>query len=158
MKVLLTCCLLNLGLSPMIAQNKTDSIEVTKKLGTVFRQHGKSLKPRQLTDLMQSNPEAYHEMKIAKNNYNAGQVIGGVGGFLIGWPIGTAIGGGDPNWTLAIVGAGLVGVSIPFSMAYTRHAKSAVRTYNRGLQQTSFNHIDLHLGISLNTIGIRMTF
>ena len=35
------------------------------------------------------------------------------GGFLIGWPLGTALAGGDPNWTLAAIGAGCVAIAIP---------------------------------------------
>ncbi len=139
-------------------QNKSDSIEIKKTLGTVFRQNGKNLTPGQLLDITQSNVEAYKEMKIAKSNYDAGFIFGFAGGFLVGWPVGTAVAGGKPNWTLAGIGAGLIVVSIPFSSAYTKHAKNAVKIYNSGLKQTGLNNIDFKIGLTCNGIGVRVIF
>ena len=45
-----------------------------------------------------------------------GQLLGGIGGFLVGWTLGTALGGGDPDWTVAGVGAGFIALSIPFAI------------------------------------------
>ncbi len=44
------------------------------------------------------------------------QVLGGIGGALVGWQLGTYIGGGEPNWTLAAVGGGLIAVAIPLEI------------------------------------------
>lgn len=139
-------------------QNKSDSIEIKKALGTIFRQNGKNLTPRQLLDITQSNTEAYKEMKIAKSNYDIGLVFGFAGGFLVGWPLGTAIAGGEPNWTLAGIGAGLILVSIPFSTAYTKHAKNAVNLYNNGLKSTGLNNVDFKIGLTYNGIGVKVIF
>lgn len=138
-------------------QNKSDSIEIKKALGTIFRQNGKNLTPRQLLDITQSNTEAYKEMKIAKSNYDIGSVFGFAGGFLVGWPLGTAIAGGEPNWTLAGIGAGLI-LSIPFSTAYTKHAKNAVNLYNNGLKSTGLNNVDFKIGLTYNGIGVKVIF
>lgn len=54
------------------------------------------------------------------------------GGFMIGWPIGTAIGGGDPNWGIAAAGVGCVLLSIPLANGYKKNAKEAVSIYNNG--------------------------
>jgi hypothetical protein len=78
-------------------QNPSDTIEVKKVLGTVFRQSGKNLTPRNLLDITKSNSEAYKEIQIAKSIYDVGNVLVFVGGFMVGWPIGTAIAGGEPN-------------------------------------------------------------
>jgi hypothetical protein len=139
-------------------QNKLDSIEIKKALGTVFRQNGKNLTPRQLLDITQSNTEAYKEMEIAKSNYDVGSVFGFAGGFLVGWTLGTAIAGGEPNWTLAGIGAGLIVVSIPFSTAYTKHAKNAVNLYNNGLKSTGLNNVDFKIGLTYNGIGVKVIF
>lgn len=51
------------------------------------------------------------------NGYIVGSYIFGfAGGALIGWPLGTAIAGGDPDWYLAGIGAGLAGVAIVFEV------------------------------------------
>lgn len=158
MKTLLIITTVLLCYSNLFAQNQSDSIEVKKRLGTVFIQNGRYLTPRQLLDITESNPEAYKEMKIAKTNYDVGTVFGFAGGFLVGWPVGTAIAGGKPNWTLAGIGAGLIVVSIPFSSAYTKHAKNAVNIYNNGIRQTGMKNFDLKLGLASNGIGLKITF
>lgn len=139
-------------------QHASDTIEIKKSLGTVFRQNGKNLNTRQLLNITQSNTEAYKEMKIAKSNYDIGTAFGFAGGFLVGWPLGTAIAGGEPNWTLAGIGAGLIAVSIPFTAAYTKRAKNAVHLYNNGIKSTGMNNVDLKIGLTYNGIGIKLTF
>lgn len=142
----------------VIGQISRDTIEIKKTLGTVFRQNNKNLTPGRLLDITRSNPEAYKEMKIAKNNYDVGFAIGFAGGALIGWPIGTAIAGGDPEWILAGIGAGLIVISIPFSLAYTKHAKKAVKFYNSALKNVGLHNIDLNFGLTYNGFAVRMTF
>ena len=142
----------------LYAQNISDTIVTKKALGVIFVQNGRNLTPRSLLEITKSNDEAYKEMKIAKNNYDAGQVFGMVGGFMVGWPIGTAVAGGNPNWTLAAAGAGLIIISIPFSSAYSKHAKKAVNIYNNGLKQTGINAVDFIFGWTGNGIGLRADF
>lgn len=140
------------------AQNVTDSIEVKKGFGTVYRQNGNNLTPRQLLEITKIAPEAYEAMKVAKTNYDVGAVFGFAGGFLVGWPLGTAIAGGEPNWALAGIGAGLVGVSIPFTVAYNKHAKKAVSIYNNSLKNTTHHNVNLKVGLTAYGVGIKMTF
>jgi hypothetical protein len=157
-KRLILAFFLLLGLCPITAQSPTDSIEVKKAWGTVFKQNGQLLTPRKLLDITSSHPEAYKEMKVAKSNYDIGSVIGFVGGFLVGYPLGTALAGGEANWTLAGIGAGLIGVSIPFTSAYTKHAKIAVQHYNEGIQQSGMNPANLKIGLTGSGLCLRMTF
>ncbi len=139
-------------------QNNGDSIEIKKVFGTVFRQNGNNLTPKQLLDITQTNAEAFEEMKIAKSNYDVGFIFGFAGGLFIGWPAGTAIAGGEPNWTLAGIGTGLILISIPSSAAYTKHAKIAVRIYNNGLKTSGVNNLDLKIGLAYNGVGLKMVF
>ena len=140
------------------AQNQSDSISVKKAFGTVFKQNGKILTPKQLTSIMKSNPSAFGEMKIAKSNYAVGSVVGFAGGFMVGYPIGTALAGGKADWALAGVGAGLIFVSIPFTSAYVSHAKNAVKFYNAGLKQTGMNQMNYQIGLVSNGVGLKITF
>jgi hypothetical protein len=139
-------------------QSQSDSIQIKRNFGTVFIQNGKKLTPKKLLDITKSNSEAYKEMKIAKSNFDIGTVIGVCGGILVGFPIGTALGGGEPNWALAGVGAGLIVISIPFTTSYTKHAKKAVGIYNNGGSLTGFRKINFDLGITSNGLGIKMVF
>lgn len=55
------------------------------------------------------------------NGYIIGSyVLGFAGGALIGWPLGTALGGGDPEWYLAGIGAVLVGGAIALEIVGKR--------------------------------------
>ena len=95
-----------------------------------FIYEGKVIKPREVLELMKSDEQAYPVFTKAMANYNAAQVLGFVGGFLVGWPLGTAIGGGDPNWGLAAGGGALILASIPLSVSFKKHAETAVSIYN----------------------------
>ncbi len=156
MRTTLILGLLLMSAINLLGQNASDSIEVKKALGVIFLQHGKRLAPRNLLEICKSNAESYAEMKTAKGNYDVGSVFGFIGGFMVGWPIGTAIGGGEPNWTLAAIGGGLIVVSIPFSSGYSRHAKKAVEIYNNGLKNISRNDMELKLGLTGNGFGIKV--
>jgi len=142
----------------LFAQVPQDTITIKKGFGTVFMHKGKRLTTRQLSDRVKENPEAFKLMSKAKSNQAIGSVFGFAGGFLVGWPLGTAIGGGDPNWTLAAVGAGLIGVSIPFNAAYNKHATNAVHIYNEGLRKTSSRKVQFNMGVSYNRVGLKMNF
>jgi hypothetical protein len=137
---------------PALGQSVKDTIEVRKR---TFRMHGVVLKPRNMLELMQPCHKAYEEMRVAKRNYDYGSAFAGVGGFLIGWPLGTAFAGGEPQWALAGVGAGLIAISIPFSSGYKRHARNAVANYNAGrCAETS----QLEFGTTSSGIGLIMRF
>ena len=139
-------------------QTSADTIEMKKQLGTVFRLHGKNLTPRELLSVFAPNAEAYAEMKLAKKNNDVGSVFAGAGGFLIGWPVGTAIGGGEPEWVLAGIGAGLVAISIPFAVAYIKHAKKATRIYNDALSKPSTPDVGFTFGITRDGMGVTISF
>jgi hypothetical protein len=157
-KILFLTILLTINATYIYCQSTSDSIQVTKKMGTVFIQNGKALMPKQLLKITEVNPEAYKEMKIAKSNSNTANIFGMAGGFLVGWQLGTALAGGEPNWASAGIGAGLIGISIPFSVAYVKHAKNAVSIYNNGLKQSNSSNLNLNFGLTGNGLALKMTF
>jgi hypothetical protein len=142
----------------LVGQVPSDSIQIKKRLGPVFQQNGINLTPKQLMSITKSNPEAYAEMKMANSNYVASLFFQIPGGFLIGYPIGTAIGGGEPNWTMAAIGAGLVIVAIPLVSGYNRHATKSVRIYNTALKPSSMPALSMSFGPTANGIGFRVKF
>ncbi len=155
MKNILITCILICCFVSVKAQSQTDTIQIEKKLGTNYLLLGEKLTPKQLLTIMEVNPTAYDLMKKAKRNYDAAQIFAGVGGFFIGFPIGTTIAGGDPNWLLAGIGVGLVGVAIPFSVNYNKKAREAVALYNDGIRSLGYHELDMKLGFAAN--GIRLT-
>jgi len=150
-KVLLTLVIIIAS----IAISNAQKINVEKAFGGFkYTQNGKILTMRELVSTMEGHPNAYRLMKSAKSSNFLAQVIGGVGGGLIGYPIGTAIGGGKPNWALAGIGAGLVVISIPISSNVNKKAKKAVEIYNSSLESTGSTNFSPSFKFIANGNGI----
>jgi hypothetical protein len=80
------------------AQAGGDSIKMKKVLGGYqFFQHHKFLKMGPLVKTLESNREAYKHIMSAQTANTLGSIIGGAGGFMVGWTLGTTIGGGEPT-------------------------------------------------------------
>lgn len=127
-------------------QHRTDSIEITKSFGGYrFYQHNQQLSLKQLQNQLQPNDAAYKLVKSARGSNTFATILGAAGGFLVGWPLGTAIGGGDPNWTMAAIGGGLIGVSVPVSIGANKKLKKAVAIYNDALVTTGSKPSPLQL-------------
>ena len=159
-RIVIILTLITVSLTFAFGQSETDSISMKKVFGGYqFYQGEKRLNVKQLVNTMKPNEEAYSQMKSAKSSYTTASVISFAGGFMVGWPVGTAIGGGEPNWTLAGIGAGLLVVSIPISQKFNKQAKQAVDTYNLGLQTTSFwDKSELRLSMTGNGLGLTLKF
>ncbi|KAA3438391.1 hypothetical protein [Rufibacter hautae] len=158
MKKALLICFMFLVYAPLFAQSAADTIEVKKGFSPAFKYNGENLNLNQLLEITKSNPEAYKEMKIAKGKATMANVLGYAGGFLLGYPVGTAIGGGKPNWGLAGVGAGIIALALPFNASLTKHAQNAARIYNNGPTQTSLKPVDVKLGFTGNGLGLNLLF
>ena len=144
--------------SIQLFSQEQEKIEIVKKpLGTVFQLNGKNLKISEIAEITSSNPVSQKEMKIAKRNYHAGSFFSMVGGALIGFPIGTMIGGGEPQWELAAVGVGFVIIGIPFQIGYSKHTKKAINEfYSNNYVPLRQNKLQFALGS--NSIYFRYNF
>lgn len=141
-------------------QVNAQKIEMNKvRGGFTFTQDGKNLSLDEVQEIMKSNQEAYDMMQSAKSNKTWGMVLGTAGGALVGFPIGTAIGGGDPEWALAGAGAVLIVAAIPIVKGYNKKTTKAVELYNAGLSSTSYRfEPTFNLNLKGNGIGISMSF
>lgn len=135
----------------------SQTIEAERSWGSYkYTQNGKTLTAGELRNQMNTNAESAELMRKAQVNNTFATIFGAAGGALVGYPIGTAIGGGDANWTLAGVGAGLVAVAIPFSISANKRSKEAIDIYNYRIntkedlaQQPQFQIISNSTGIGL---------
>ena len=136
-------------------------IEIEKIFGGYkYTQNGVQMTLKEMAKAMESNPEAFGIIKKAQSDTILSSIIGSAGGFLIGWPLGTALGGEDPDWSLAGIGAGLVLIGIPISTSATKKTKQAVELYNSSLNSTSFNSFkpEFKVVADKNGIGISVNF
>ncbi len=109
---------------------------------------------------MESNAKTSLLLKKAKSNGVFAVVLGGIGGGLIGYPVGTALGGGDANWTLAAIGAGVLAIGIPIANGANKKAKQAVDIYNSSIDDSvGYQFVPEFTIISnQNGIGFSMSF
>ena len=142
-----------------LSAQQPGSIEMRKGFwGTTYWKDNSKISNIEFKETLKQNPAAFAEFKKAQTNKTFSTLFSSVGGFLIGWPIGTAAGGGDANWAMAGVGAGLVLVAIPFEMAFNKRAKNAVNTYNNGLGKSSWRKPQVSLGFTQHGMGMKMSF
>ncbi len=82
------------------------------------------------------------------------------GGALVGWTLGTAIGGGDPEWYLAGIGAGLIAIAIPLDIIGKKRCErySMIETAELPYYAFSGYNTRLSIGGSGNTIGLVLNF
>jgi len=159
-KIAIVLILLAVSMSFTFGQTASDSISIKKVFGGYqFYQGKQRLNMNQLVNLMKPNEQAYKQIKSAESTYTMAMILSYAGGFMVGWPLGTAIGGGEPNWVMAGIGAGLIVVTIPISQSFNKKAKQAVETYNSGIQTSSFwDKKELKLLLTGNGIGLTLNF
>ncbi|MGQ8336678.1 hypothetical protein ACUNWD_09015 [Sunxiuqinia sp. A32] len=144
----------------VFSQTPTNPIVMKKVFGGyLFYQNDQRLTMSKLVKAMEPNEQAYQEIKAARGTFTFATIVGGAGGFMLGWPIGGALAGDDMNWTMAGIGVGLIVVSIPITQKFNRQAKSAVNTFNGELKSSSFfNRTEINLAANGNGIGLVMKF
>lgn len=144
----------------IFSQNQNDSIKIFKVFGGYrFESKGNVLTYANMLDMMKDNTEAYSYMSKAKSSAGFANVLGFAGGFMIGWPIGTALGGGKPNWVLAGVGCGLLIISIPIISSSNSNALIAIKKYNSSIKGLSYiNQFDLKFGLCSNGMSFKLMF
>jgi len=128
--------------------------------GYKFTQNGEALKMKRLVAKVSNNPQVFRLMKSAKLNVDIGTILSGIGGFLIGWPIGTAIGGGEPNWLLAVGGVVLSISGYPLSNNGYKRAKKAVGIYNASLDKPASSNFkpQFEVAATKNGLGLMIRF
>jgi len=142
------------------AQTTNDSIIIKNSFGgNRFYQNNIRLKMAQLVKTMESNTLAHQHIKKAQTNNTFASVLSGIGGFFIGWPLGTAIAGGDPEWAMAGIGAGLIVVSIPLSLKANKETKMAVQIFNESIKPTTFlKGSPMNLSFYSTSTGLKVIF
>lgn len=143
----------------MLSQQTVDTIEIkTVKGKKEYFYKGEPLTFDKLIDLTKSNEEASIKIKAAKNNIGGAKVLGYAGGFMIGYTLGVAIGGGDPPWLLAAAGVGVIVLSIPLNKAYQRNINEAANIYNKDILDKGKVTTKVGFGPTKHGVGITVSF
>jgi hypothetical protein len=145
-----------------VAQSASDSIVVQKVFGGYsFIKDGKPMNLKNLKLTLQNNPQAYEVFRKAQGTYFMTSMLSYAGGYLIGYPIGTMLYGGEPQWVMAGIGAGLIAIAIPIGNEFNKRALNAVDIYNSNLKKKSssvFDEAELRLAATANGVGLVLKF
>ena len=140
---------------------QSDTVAIVKSMGNLyFVKNGSTHNVNELKNLVATNTEAVKYATKSSTLNAMTTFFCCAGGFMIGWPLGTYMGGGDPEWGLCAVGAGLVTVGFVTDRFARKNAHRAVEIYNNGLkipESTSFNP-ELGIGLTGNGVGLTLRF
>jgi len=137
-----------------------DTIQYQKNgMGYKFTLNNETLTLDKLGNVMQDNPTSMEFFKKAKGTFGIISVLSYAGGFLIGYPLGTLLGGREqPNWTLAVIGCGLIGIAIPITSGADKNLLKAVQVYNQGKPVSLKNNYEIKLGVNQNGLALAILF
>lgn len=159
-KNLIIICLLFIGYSYSFSQSVKKTIKVEKSLfGNQYIHGQKTLSNFKLIEIMESNELAYEKIASGFTYYSLSKVLGTTGFMILGWELGKELRGRQENLIRILMGTGLVLISIPFSIAFNKKAKNAVKIYNNAQLNTSFwDNKELKLTINGNGAGLKLVF
>ncbi|WP_298498032.1 hypothetical protein [uncultured Algibacter sp.] len=110
-----------------------------------------------LASIIETNTNAFNLIRKGRTNRSLSAVLGFAGGGLVGWPLGTSMGGGNANWTLAGIGAGLIIIAIPISSSANKKINQAVELYNASLNGSTNTHFKPEFNIIANSSGLGLS-
>lgn len=144
--------LLSLVFLISLVTTQAQDLRMVKTFGGVrFESDTAAYSPKQVLEIMSDVPLAYQEFKKAKTNYGIAGAMGAIGGVLIGFPLGTALAGGDPEWALAAGGAALLLASVPISKSFRVRAQNALDIYN------GHYNVQMKVQAGISTRGFNVT-
>lgn len=125
--------------------------------GHKFTQNGANLTIDNLSSIVKSNEKSLRLINKAKSSASFATILGYAGGGLIGWPLGTAIGGGKANWGIAGIGAGILAIAFPIASGADKKIKQAVELYNSSLNPTYSLKYKPELNVVANANGVGLS-
>ena len=152
-----------LSSSMVYGQTNNDPLSTKKSWGsTKIYQNGDKYSHGKILDVMDEKSESYAVLKKASNaNFGAG-ILGGIGGFIIGYQLGASSSGpsGEINTKNILLGAGFIVASIPLSQSYTKNTQKAVTLFNDSLNdiKPTANNYQTSLNLGPGGINFRITF
>jgi hypothetical protein len=138
MKLILWLFLAFIFISSSLFSQTVDSIIVkTRLLSTDYYYAGSKLNSiKSISRVVRDNPKAISKIKAAETLATVGNIFGFAGGFLIGWPIGSAMSGEEANWNLAYAGGLIAFLGILYEFNSSSSVHDAVDIYNSSIQKS----------------------
>jgi hypothetical protein len=147
-------------LTSAFGQTLSDSIVLKKIAGRYgVYQNDNKLNKEQFIKTLETNPEAFKQLRSVKSTGTFRAIISGIGVGLIAAPIGLMSAGKNPNLLVAGIGVGMLVGTIPLARKADRKLKSAIKTYNNGLRKPpALDEKEMKISMTGNGVGLIVTF
>lgn len=116
------------------------------------------LSKNSLGKMLEHDPNAGKAYQSSEKNHKVAQTLGGIGGFLMGYPIGYALFSGKFDIGIFGAGVGIACLSIPFEIRSNNKYKEAIHIYNDNIKYKTTSNLDFKLGWSGNSVKATLTF
>ena len=120
-------------------------------------QNGTKLTAEQVREVMSGNSEALELYNSGRSIFVTGQVISYPCAFLLGWDLGTRLGGGKGNGTLLTVGAVGTVVGLIIGLSGESKIKESVSLYNSKASNNALSY-RVNFGFTQTGVGLSMRF
>ena len=120
-------------------------------------QNETKLNASQVRKVMAENSEALALYKSGKTLSVAGCVVAYPSAFLLGWDLGTRMGGGTGNGTLLAIGATGTLVGIIMGLSGEKKIKKSIQLYNSNASNHTLSY-QVNFGFTQTGIGLNMQF
>lgn len=130
---ILAFCILCISTAFSQSASSRDSIDMVNGNGFTgprFYKGNTRITMSQVNQLIGQNPQALPYLTKSKTNNIVAIGLGLVGGFFVGYQLGSLLAGKKINGALMGTGIGLIGISIPFGISGSRNLKKALSVYN----------------------------
>ena len=150
------------GVSASFAQTNNDSISIVKVFGGhKFEKSGIELTMNQISGIVDANPDARRQMRLANTDEIFSSAFAYSGGFCLGFALADVIMGKADEATLILsgIGVGMAAIGIGLGSLADSHVVKAANIYNMHLGDKS-NHegANLSLGVVPNGVGLTLSF
>lgn len=139
---------------------EADTIRYKKiRGGYAYDFQRKDLTMATFSTVVRNCPEAYRLYQQVKSNIGLVSVLSYAGGFLIGYPLGTMLGGGKPVWAMAAVGCGFLAIALPVAIHSDKVLLKAAMIYNNSVMRPAVkNEMSLTGGFTSQGVGLVLRF
>ncbi len=130
MKTLLSLVFLVLFTNIVSAQKLR--VEPSIWSGPTFYEGDKKISEDQMISKLSSDEKAAPFVKNHVLRSSTSFTVGATGSFLVGWTIGSALGGATkPNWVMGGIGALLIGVAVYLDNGTIDNMEKSIEEYNK---------------------------
>ena len=161
-KHIITLLLICFAFGSSYAQNQdpTPEQEIEMKaslLGYRFFKDGQRLTWKELVEATEAVEEANLLIKKAKTQNLIVNISAGVGGFMIGFPIGQKINDYEPTWELAYIGGAILIAGFPFAIKAFNNVNKGIDNYNIAASPSTGDRFQPEVFVINNQNGIGLS-